>query len=165
MTLQVPLADFMETIDRILNLKEAYISRISQGALVTAASISTGVSVVSLSKLDPDHVRAELEGKGVKCREGAWHTEISSEIFASDEPLYVGAVSYRTGEDKPGIWVDAYWFQPTQVQVLRSIYEEFRATGEVEDVPFEEFVRQANPNVVILGPNELSSFAEAKTPC
>ena len=165
MTLQVPLSDFAETIERILKLKEAYISRVSQGVLVTAASAENAVSVVALTKFEPDQVKSVLESAGVTCREGAWHTEVSTELFATEEPLYVGAVSYKTGDDKPGVWVDAYSFQPTQVQVLWFIYEEFRSTGELRDLPFEEFVRQANPNVVILGPNELRSFAEAKVGC
>jgi hypothetical protein len=162
MTLQVPFADFAETIQRILKLNDAYVSRINQGVLVTSASVENSVSVVAVSKLEPEAVKQELEKQGVVVRDGAWHTEVSTELFTDDGELYVAAVSYKTGDDKPGVWVDAYEFLPTQVQVLRAIYEEFRSTGEVDDLPFEEFVRQANPNVVILGPAELRSFAEAK---
>ena len=54
---------------------------------------------------------------------------------------------------------------PTQLTVLKTMYDEFRHTGDIEEVPFEEFVQFTNPNVVILSPAELESFAKQKEEC
>ncbi len=51
------------------------------------------------------------------------------------------------------------------MQVLKAMYEEFRATGELGDVAMEEFIRLANPNVVIISPNELLSYLLQKEDC
>ncbi len=163
MTLQVPLSEYAVTIQRVLGVQDAYVSRTPRGVLVTSASPSA--SVVAISNEEPEAVRDQLAAQGVTCFEGAWHTEISADLLGGGDQTYVGAVAYKTGEDQPGIWVDAFGFQPTQVQVLRAIYDEFRSTGEVDDIPFEEFVRQAHPNVVILTPIDLHSFVEAKGNC
>jgi hypothetical protein len=74
----------------------------------------------------------------------------------------VAAVSYASGTNQPGVWVDAFEGPPTTVQVLRSVYEEFRKNGEMPEVSFEEFVRIANPNVAIVTPPELAAYLQAK---
>ncbi|MBI3720930.1 MAG: hypothetical protein HY248_00125, partial [Fimbriimonas ginsengisoli] len=51
---------------------------------------------------------------------------------------------------------------PTQLQVLRTLYDEFRETGEVGDVSFDAFVRMAQPNVLILSLAELREFLRSK---
>jgi hypothetical protein len=51
------------------------------------------------------------------------------------------------------------------MQVLKSLFDEFRDTGELDEISFEEFVRQANPNVVIVSPSELQSFLTQKDGC
>jgi hypothetical protein len=73
--------------------------------------------------------------------------------------LYVGGISYRTDGESPGIWIDAYRQQPTHAHVLRSMYAELTDTGEMPSVSFEEFVRLANPTVVVSSPTELKAFA------
>ena len=47
--------------------------------------------------------------------------------------------------------------------VLRTMFDEFRDTGEMEHISFEEFLQLANPNVVILTPSELRSFMDQKS--
>jgi len=42
---------------------------------------------------------------------------------------------YATPE-RPGIWIDAFPEAPSQMQVLRNMYEEFTETGEVSCVCF-----------------------------
>jgi hypothetical protein len=49
--------------------------------------------------------------------------------------------------------------------VLKAMYDEFRATGEVDEVPFEEFVQLANATVVIVSPVEIESFLKQKEEC
>ena len=64
----------------------------------------------------------------------------------------------------PGVWVDAYSEQPSAAMALKGLYDEFRSTGEVGEISFEEFVRLALPNVVIVSPLEIEKFIESKEP-
>lgn len=94
---------------------------------------------------------------------GSWSqgTDLPDREISISE-AYVAAIAYQSSEHKPGIWVDAFPSLPTQVQALRALFDEFRATGEIAEVSFEEFVRLANPNVVIVGPAEIHSFLTQK---
>ena len=76
--------------------------------------------------------------------------------------IYVAGVAYRTESGPPGLWMDAYAVQPTQVQVLKSMYDEMTSTGQMAEVSFEEFVRLSESNVVVAGPNDLRSFLALK---
>jgi hypothetical protein len=42
------------------------------------------------------------------------------------------------------------------------MYEELRETGELSEVSFEEFVRLANANVVVVTPAQLRGYVMAK---
>ncbi|MFI5386541.1 MAG: hypothetical protein ACHQ50_10525 [Fimbriimonadales bacterium] len=166
MTLQVTFDQFAETVKRLLNQQEAYVSQHAMGTLVTAAKPEKTVVVAALVSQSPEAVTAMLKERGMSVFDGTWLTP--EEVLAPAAGLaqtYVAAVSYRSGAEKAGVWVDAYPALPTQVTVLKTMYEEFRQTGEVDDVAFEEFVQLANPNVVIVTPTELESFLRQKEEC
>jgi hypothetical protein len=167
MTLQVSFDQFAETVKRLLNQEEAYVSPHPAGTLVTSAKPEKGIVVAAITPLNPDMVSASLKDLGITVFHGTW---LTSEEMLSTEPIqstasFIAAVSYRSTSDKAGVWVDAYPSLPTQVTVLKAMYEEFRQTGEVDDVPFEEFVQLANPNVVIVSPAEIESFLRQKGEC
>jgi hypothetical protein len=166
MTLQVSFDQFAETVKRLLNQEEAYVSPHEAGSLVTAANPEKSIVVASVTPLTPEVVVASLKDIGLNVYEGTWLTqeEIVTQI-AAPTPTYIAAVSYRSSGDKAGIWVDAYPSLPTQVTVLKTMFEEFRSTGEVDDVAFEEFVQIANPNVVIITPAEIESFLRQHEDC
>ncbi|MEJ5170020.1 MAG: hypothetical protein WHU10_03445 [Fimbriimonadales bacterium] len=165
MVLRVPFEAFSDTVKRRLPGAEAYVAPRPFGSVVTAAQAGRALVVVSFCRRPPAEARRALEADGLEVREGEWCHE-GGPIEASEErsDLHVGAVAYRSGEAMPGLWVDAFLEPKTPAEVLRSVYDEFIETGELRDCTFEEFVRTAQPNVVILGPEELMRLAQRRRP-
>ena len=166
MTLQVAFDQFAETVKRLLKHEEAYVAPHTLGAIVTSAKPEREIVVASISKLLPDAASDELKKEGLAVFSGTWLTpeEVITPDMVSSE-TFIAAVAYRSAGEKAGLWVEAYPVLPTQVTVLKTMYEEFRQTGETEDVTFEEFVQVANPNVVIVSPSEIESFLRQKEEC
>lgn len=164
LTLRVPFDQFSETVRRVVGTNEAYIAPIESGCVCTAFEISKRVRVLAKESGPAQAAKEKLEKSGMKIRPGYW-AEGEEDV---PEPLpavpFVAAVSYQATNHQPGVWVDAYETLPTVAQVLRSIYDEFTDTGELNEVSFEEFVRLSHPNVVIVTPSELASFVAAKSP-
>ncbi|MDR3691533.1 MAG: hypothetical protein P4L46_19290 [Fimbriimonas sp.] len=166
MTLNVPFEQFAETVQRVLETKEAYVSAAGAGCLVSAADVGKGFIVASRTDQTAAATKAKLEPAGFTVYDGAWTLAVDSQFHAEPQAeAFIAAVSYRSGETTPGVWVDAFPTMPTQVQVLRALYDEFRQTGELPDVSFEEFVRLSDPNVVVVTPNDVQSFLERKAEC
>lgn len=166
MTLTVPFDQFSKTIHRVLGIKEAYVASSGTGSIVSAATSEAGLIVVSRTDLNLDAAKSKLEHSGMTVFEGSW--SLPSGAGSKDSPTFepfVVAVAYKSGESGPGVWLDAFPALPTQVQVLRSVYDEFRETGELPEVSFEEFVRLSDPNVVIASPNDLQSYLDKKIEC
>lgn len=163
MTLQVPFEDFARTAQKLAGVKEVFLSAHPAGALVTCANPKNGVHVVSVSHGSHDETAEALQKEGLETFSGVWAED--AEIRLEADPLttvVVAAVSYVSSEHVPGVWVDAYAETPTHVQVLRSMFEEFRDTGEIEDISFEEFVRLSVPNVVVVSASQLRGYLDAK---
>jgi hypothetical protein len=166
MTLQVSFEQFPGTVKRLLNQEEAYVSAHDAGALVTSGKPDKGIVVASLTPYTPEVASASLKDLGLAVYEGTWLTP--EEILSGAPPTqqaFIASVAYRAAGDKPGLWMDAYPTLPTQLTVLKAMYDEFRATGEVDEVPFEEFVQLANATVVIVSPAEVESFLKQKEEC
>ena len=164
MTLQVPFETFPAVVARVLKVKEAFVTRHSGGALVTAADPQRGALVACIVALPVEEAREKLVAEGLEVFEGSWTGADTGDLACEMAEAFVAAISFQSSEGKPGIWVDAFPSLPTQIQVLRGMYDELRDTGELSDVSFEEFVRLANPTVVILSPSDLRSFLTQKTP-
>ena len=162
MILQVPFEDFESTVKRVLKHQDAFVTARGASTLVTAASIDKQTIVVSLAAMPVVEATSLLATSELQVYDGAWHIEGLLDIEEQTATPYVAAVAYLSQEAAPGLWVDAYGSLPTQMTVLRAMYEEFRETGQVADVAFEEFVRLAQPTVVISTPEELHSFVEER---
>jgi hypothetical protein len=166
MTLHVPIDRFPETAKRVLDSTEAYVAAHSGGAVATACSVAGTTLVRSFVKSSVEETMNLLRESGFEVYEGAWSHDEGNGFEPDDAgAAYVAAVAYESDEDKPGLWIDAYGSAPTPMQVLKSLFDEFRDTGELDEISFEEFVRQANPNVVIVSPSELQSFLTQKDGC
>jgi hypothetical protein len=161
-TLQVPFDSFAAVVGRVLGVREAFVARHPSGALVTAADPSRGAVVASVTSLAPEAARERLIQAGVETFDGSWSGVDAADLACEAAEAFIAAVAYQSSEGRPGVWVDAHPALPTQVQVLRGMYDEFRETGELSEVTFEEFVRLANPTVVILSPSDLRSFLAQK---
>src|SRR5512140_2949385 len=107
MTLQVSFEQFTETVKRLLNQELAYIAPHHAGSLVTSAKPEKSIVVACLSRLAPEVATAALKERGMEVFEGSWLTP--EEVLSPDtapRQTYIAAVSYRSGGDKPGTWVD-----------------------------------------------------------
>ncbi|MEZ0326949.1 MAG: hypothetical protein ACAH95_13700 [Fimbriimonas sp.] len=163
MILQVPFDEFPKTLERVLEgCKDVYLSRHQQQTLVTASKQGLPV-VAAMSPSDMEGSRAALMALGFNVFEGRWNSDLALGEEGDDlTEIYVAGVAYRTESGPPGLWMDAYAVQPTQVQVLKSMYDEMTSTGQMAEVSFEEFVRLSESNVVVAGPNDLRSFLALK---
>lgn len=164
MTLRVPFEQFSETVRRVVGTDEAYVVPTENGCICTAFDVAKRVRVLTKESGPAKAVKEKLEKSGMKIRPGYW-AEGDEDVPEPAPPIpFVAAVSYDATNHHPGVWIDAYDTLPTAAQVLRAMFDEFSDTGELQEVSFEEFVRLAKPNVVIVTPSELVSYAIAKIP-
>ena len=164
LTLRVPFDQFSETVRRVVGSDEAYVVSTENGCICTAFDTSKKVRVLCKEPGPAKAAKEKLEKSGMKIRTGYWAEGDEDVPEPAPAVPFVAAVSYDATNHHPGVWIDAYDALPTAAQVLRAMYDEFSDTGELQDVSFEEFVRLAKPNVVIVTPSELISYATAKTP-
>lgn len=162
MTLRVPYSDFVAAATRF-EVREAYIIAKHGATEVSSVMKSSGRILFSRTDTPLEDVRAQLSEGGLHVFNGAWSIDPPEDEPCLAAETFIAAVAYVSSETMPGVWVDAYPWQPTQVQVLRAMYDEFRSTGEVAEIPFEEFIRLASPNVAIVSPLEVEGFIESKT--
>jgi hypothetical protein len=161
--LQVPYSEFAKTLERVLEgCKDVYLSRHQQQTLVSASKPGMPV-VAAMADTAMEATKTNLAAMGFNVFEGRWNSDLALGEEGDDlTEIYVAGVAYRTETGPPGIWVDAYAEQPTQVQVLKAMYDEMTKTGQMAEVSFEEFVRLSDANVVVASPNDLRSFLALK---
>lgn len=165
MTLHVELDSFAEETKRHTGGQLAYISRLENKTHVTSANPTTGIVVSASTKLSLEETRKTLADQGMQVSHGAWESTVSRASDSLGELPFIAAIAYKSSEEMPGIWVDAFEDQPSPATALKAIYDEFRETGEVGDISFEEFVRLANPNIAILHPADIERFLEKSGEC
>lgn len=137
----------------------AYLETRGHVVTATAADPKQQFMIRTRKRAAIETVRAELQSHDIEVAEGSWFNENEGDAAANELNLpWIAAVAYKSGDDKPGTWVDAFNVEPSQMQVLRRIYGEFQQTGEIGDTEFEDFLRLASPNVVIVSPGRLAGF-------
>jgi len=163
MILHVDFEQFIPTVQRVLQAKEVYVRDHNGLIAVSAANPERKFVVGSTQRGDLLEVRGKLEKAGFEVYEGEWGEagEWPADRMV-EEPIYIAAIGYQSREKTPGLWVDAFPALPNTATALRAFYDELSANGEIAEISFEEFVRAANPNVVILGPNELRAYVKEK---
>jgi len=159
MVLRVALEDFPEAVRQYAQTAEVFVAPSPAGVSLSAVNPVTGVIVSSASELGVADVRKMLEAAGLTVREGEWSKQAEGEVGVE---YHVVAVAYRSKEQTPGLWMDVFTRPPTVMEVLRTMYEEFVETGEASSATFEQFLNSAQPNVVVLSPDELAAFAAAR---
>jgi hypothetical protein len=159
MVLRVEFDQFAPSVKRVLGASQAFVASHGSGSLASAADPKTGAIVLSEVSLPVEDATRTLAEEGLEVSMGSWSPS-GAGLDAALGSAYVAAVAYSSDEPKPGLWMDAYSERPTLAEVLRTMYDEFRSNGEVpENTSLEEFIRLANPNVVILSPEEIGAFA------
>jgi hypothetical protein len=166
MVLRVEFEQFAAACKKLLKVEEVFLTERGSGTLATAGEPGKGLIVATVGKLGFAEAKAALEESGVKVSSGEW--SLSGEGLEINEAgceLHVGAVAYHSKDSKPGLWIDAFAEPRNQTQVLRAMFDELRETGEMPEVSFEEFIRLANPNVIVLAPSDLMRFVEQSAQC
>lgn len=154
MTLRVSLEDFAEAVHRYGGGLEVYVAGPADALTATALNDETGVVVTTIAD-DLDKLRKLLSEAGLILRDGTLEQPDIREV-------HVVGVAYSSDDAAPGLWMDAFPYPPSQLEVLRTFYEELIETGELSDVPFEQFRRHLRTTVVTLTPDELSGYASKK---
>ncbi len=162
MTLTVPFDEFPLAMRKVIGHKQVFVSGGGREVTVSAMCVDKNVGLVSRTEGAVDEVMAKLREAHLEPSHGFW--DCASADGGPGADVFVAAVAYAAEHRKPGLWVDVYPTRPSQTQVLRALFEEFDANGEIEHLDFEEFVRLADANVVILGPAELQRYAGDKRP-
>ncbi len=163
MTLHVPITSFVE-LARSWGVKQAFVKKKGKELVVSGAHPTRERLLIANGSGEAEALMSDLRAAGLEVFQGSWNgvTEGSEgESLASGWP-FIAAVGFVSSEEIPGVWVDAYKELPAQVTVLRRLYEDFRSTGELEEVAFEEFVRLAKPNVIIVTPADLADFVRVE---
>lgn len=93
-------------------------------------------------------------------RRGAWIGEEAIAIHANFFDCHVAGVAYRSDSRNPGLWMEAFDNEPTQLDVLRQFYREFQEAGFGENLDLDSFMRAVDPTVVILSPESIRTFAQ-----
>jgi hypothetical protein len=167
MVLVVPYEEFPSTA-RKLGIKEAFLSARGASTVVTGAHLERDLVIHCLANKALVDVKDELASQKFVTSNGRW-TDTIEVTGEGGNPIqdvfYVAAVSYQSREQMPGLWMDAYPTAPTPQIVLRAMYDEFAANGEIDSISYEDFLKKATPNVVILSPSEISTFVALKAEC
>jgi len=157
MTLQVPYDRLLEA--RAEHCADAPVYLASYQGWVLATCMQNGFLLASFARRSLGKVREDLDGKHVPWREGTWIADRPLQPPSESADCYVASVAFASKEG-PGVRVDAYPHMPTQVQVLRSMYDELCESGELEGTSFEDFTRLAKPTVAIVSPREIEGYLE-----
>ena len=164
MVLTVPFNDYPTVVKR-LELLDVFVLAHSKHTVISAVDLHKNILVTSTSELGVSEVKSRLESSGLHVFSGQWSDQDSKVSQNGAQDAFVAAVAFRSREAMPGLWVDAFPTMPTPQIVLRSMYDEFRANDEIGNVSYEEFIKLAHPNVVILNPSEVSTFLAQKEEC
>jgi len=165
MVFRVELDAFPDTVARLLGTKVAAVSSRDGRTIVTAGAPDKGLVVVAVTSKPAADASMTLKESGFEVMPGEWIDEAAFAIDDCDAAdSWVVGIAYKSRESTPGLWMDAFPYEPTHSEALKAMYDEFVLNGEVEDVAFEEFLSLAAPNVVLLSPSDVARFARSHEP-
>lgn len=166
MVLTVSFDDFPDAVQRHASTKHVYLSQAGKHLLLASSDPAQNVTVTCYCDLPLEECSNRLKARGMEPHFGVWaDSPTSPDAAPPASRFFVGAVAYASQQHMPGLWVDVFQSQPTAQTVLKAMYDEFCETGDVGDVSFEEFLKYAHPNVVILGPGEIDTYLAGKADC
>lgn len=159
MVLQVGFDYLAEEAKRHNARAWVYLSRKGAGVVATIGEPSHHLVIQAESMLGYAEASAELTKQGLLVAHGRWLPDPLAGEIQIEESIWVASVAYRSATEKPGLWVHGYRGEPSVGDVLRDFAAELSEEAGLTETPTEVFLAQADPNVVIVGPDELSSFA------
>jgi hypothetical protein len=161
MVLRVKIEDFARVAEQLAGGKLVAVSGKDGQSRATAVNPAGTICIIGDAPEPVADLERRLVAQGFDVYDGDW-TIPGLEDGAAGRDVFVAAVAYKSREEMPGLWVDAFDYEPNQGEVLKALFDEFSESGTIEGVNFEEFVRSANPNVVVLGPDDANRFVQQK---
>ena len=152
MVLRVPFAAFAEAVRSTLGDVRVYAHEDGGATVLTAGG---EVLVICREPRPLSAIEPELKTAGLVVSPGYWSLDGASETVSAP---HVTAIAYRTGGEKPGVWVDASLTARAPGESVQALYDEFAAGGEITGMTFDEFVAAAHPTVVEITPERLAEF-------
>jgi len=165
MTLHVDFDRFADEAKRYVKNPVAYLSRLENRTHATSADPAAGVLISASASITMEEAKAKLTAQGLEVAHGGWSQGMVGASDSLGELPYVAAIAYKSSDEMPGLWVDAFAEAPSAAVAIKALYDEFKETGEIAELTLEEFVRVASPNVTIVSPGDLERFLDAKSPC
>ncbi len=159
MTLRVPFDGFVEAVRRNLSTHDAYVHTDKARVVVSAGQGDKKMVVIASAHMTIEEARAKLHEGGLHVFDGLW--SIGDDFELMDMP-FLGAVSYRANKERTGVWLEAYPEEPTETRVLQDLYEEFKESGELDEITFDQFEAGAQATVVVLNPDQIETFLTSK---
>ena len=159
MTLRVPFDGFVEAVRRNLGTHDAYVHTDNARVIVSAGLGDKKMVVIASTQMPLDEAKSILHADGLHVFDGLW--SIGDDLELMEMP-YLGAVSYRANKEKTGVWLEAYPEEPSETRVLQDLFEEFKDSGELGDITFDQFESSAQASVVVLSPDQIETFLTAK---
>lgn len=158
MTLRVPIEEFAEAVRGVIGTDRAYVQEGAGGTSLSAGAAGCGAIVLCADPRPLSEVRPALEAAGLKVLRGQWSLDGAAEII----PIpHITAIAYRTGGDRPGVWLDAHAEARSSGASVQALYDEFAASGATGGATFEEFLAAAAPTVIEIAPETLVGFVRA----
>jgi hypothetical protein len=155
MTLRVPFEGFARAVQSVLELKEVFLHETPRGVILTAGKENVVVVTrLAKSKAEVAHL---LHEQGLKVWDGLWSVDDDQELLHLP---FVAAVSYRATSKSTGVWVNAFANEPTELDVLSQVYDEFRRTEAIPEMSLEQFSELAQVTIQIISPGQLEGFME-----
>jgi hypothetical protein len=163
MVFRVDLEQFAEAVRTHLKSNVAAVATRENRTVITAGDPEQRVVVAAASSKPAAKVREMLIEAGLTVTSGEW-TESNEWALepCEEQDAYIAAVAYKSREEMPGLWLDAFPYEPSNGEILKALYDEFSEAGHLDSVPFEEFVRLSAANIVVLRPEDVARFLRGR---
>lgn len=161
MVLHVDFSHLIEEAKRHGLKPWVYLHTIGSKVVATVADPSSHMIVQSEARITIDEAKASAAEQGLLVHEGRWTPDPMSGEINVQEQIWVAAVAYKSTEERPGLWVHGYRGNPSAGDVLKDFFDEMSGETDLAGVSLDDFSEAVNPNIIVLGPNELAAFADA----
>lgn len=165
MVLQVEFSSLGEEAKKHHIKPFVYLSHSGSRCIATLADPTLRLVIQGESQLGLEEARKELGDQGLNVSEGRWVPDPLAGELQIQESIWVAAVSYRSTEEKPGLWVHAYRGEPSVGDVIKLFHVEMSHEAGLVNVALEDFLAAAEPNVVVIGPDQMEAFANSSPEC
>lgn len=158
MILKTDWPGFLEELTQWPSGLPIYLAR--QGVVKTASSHDheRGLTIMCTCVHPLTEVSETLQAMGRSVKNGRWISGQDAQEI--DQDFWIAGIAYRTEEDQPGLWMDAFPHPPTASEILTSLLDEFVSEGVVDDQDRDQFAKWGSPNIILLSPDEIQSFLD-----